>query len=239
MSDPRRWSDQGEAGDLTRDLLLAGQARRMPEAERRAVWAGLSLALPGAPTAPGAEAAAPAAATSALSAYLTKGVIFLATLGGLSVGALQFWPPSEPAAKPSASLASLPGPAAPVAPPKLAQVEPRAPAETVEVAVPTAPLPSEAKARVPNASQLREESMAVLEARSALRSGDAARSLALLEQARLRFARGALGQEREALTIEALAQSGQSAAARRRAEAFLRANPRSPHAADIRRIAER
>lgn len=237
MTDPRRWSDEGEGEDLTRDLLLAGQARQMPEAERRAVWAGLSLALPGAPTTPGIEAAAPAAATSALSAYLTKGVIFLATLGGLSVGALQFWPRGEPAAKASASLPAPASPVTPAAP--LAQAEPESPAETVEVAAPAAPLPSEAKQRVANASQLREESMAVLEARSALRSGDAGRSLTLLEQARQRFPRGALGQEREALTIEALARSGQAALARRRAEAFVRTYPRSPHVADIRRIAER
>lgn len=238
MTDPRRWSDQGEAGDLTRELLLAGQARRMPEAERRAVWAGLSLAVPGAPTAPGAEAAAPAAATSALSAYLTKGVIFLAALGGLSVGALQFWPGSEPLAKPGASLPAARAPVAAAAP----LAEPEAPAETLAVAAPAepaAPLGSEAKQRAPNASQLREESMAVLAARSALRSGNAARSLALLEQARSTFPRGALGQEREALTIEALARSGQSAVARRRAEAFVRAYPRSPHVADMRRIAER
>jgi hypothetical protein len=47
-----------------------------------------------------------------------------------------------------------------------------------------------------------------------------------------------LGQEREALTIEALAKSGQSALARRRAEAFLRVHPSSPYVADVRRIAE-
>jgi outer membrane protein assembly factor BamD (BamD/ComL family) len=78
----------------------------------------------------------------------------------------------------------------------------------------------------------------VLEARAALRAGDAARCLTLLEQARARFPRGALGQEREALTVEALARAGQSAAAKRRAAAFLRAHPQSPYVADLRRLAE-
>ena len=77
----------------------------------------------------------------------------------------------------------------------------------------------------------------MLAARSALRSGDAARSLSHLEQARARFPHGALGQEREALTIEALAKSGQSAAARRLADAFLRLHPHSPYVVDVRRSA--
>jgi hypothetical protein len=88
-----------------------------------------------------------------------------------------------------------------------------------------------------SSSQLREESIALLAARAALRAGDAARSLTLLEQARVRFPRGALGQEREALTIQALAQSGERASARRRADAFLRAHPQSPYVADVRLLA--
>jgi outer membrane protein assembly factor BamD (BamD/ComL family) len=81
--------------------------------------------------------------------------------------------------------------------------------------------------------------MAVLEARSALRSGNAARSLQLLQEMNVRFPRGALGQEREALSIEALAQAGQTATAKRRAAAFLRVHPQSPYTVDVRRVAER
>jgi hypothetical protein len=44
-------------------------------------------------------------------------------------------------------------------------------------------------------------------------------------------------QEREALTIEALARTGRRAEANRRAEAFLRAFPGSPHAAAVRELA--
>jgi outer membrane protein assembly factor BamD (BamD/ComL family) len=85
-------------------------------------------------------------------------------------------------------------------------------------------------------SQLKEESQAVMAARQALRSNDAGRALHLLEQAQVRFKRGALTEEREALTIEALAKTGQSAQASARAQAFLAQYPRSPHAADVQRF---
>jgi outer membrane protein assembly factor BamD (BamD/ComL family) len=75
----------------------------------------------------------------------------------------------------------------------------------------------------------------VLEARNLLRSGDPAGALRLLDGARTAFPDGALTQEREALNIEAIARSGQSDLASRRAEAFLRDYPKSPHASDVKR----
>jgi outer membrane protein assembly factor BamD (BamD/ComL family) len=72
------------------------------------------------------------------------------------------------------------------------------------------------------------------EARAALRAGAPDRALVLLEQAAARFPRGALVQEREVLAVEALAESGRRPEAARRAEAFLRAWPRSAHAARVR-----
>lgn len=92
------------------------------------------------------------------------------------------------------------------------------------------PGPSSEEAR---RSRLREESALLGEARGALRGGDAAHALALLDAARTRFPDGILGQEREALTIEALARSGQAAAASARARAFLVAYPSSAHAERI------
>lgn len=81
---------------------------------------------------------------------------------------------------------------------------------------------------------LRDESALVAAARTALRRGDGAAALASLELARTRHPRGALLQEREVLTIEALAQRGDADTASRRATAFLRAFPTSPHAAHVR-----
>jgi outer membrane protein assembly factor BamD (BamD/ComL family) len=82
-------------------------------------------------------------------------------------------------------------------------------------------------------SRLREERAMLEEARDALRRGDAAGALQKLEQARARFPGGVLGQEREALAIEALFRGGQRAAASARGAAFLRAYPLSPHATRI------
>lgn len=80
------------------------------------------------------------------------------------------------------------------------------------------------------------ESRAIAEAREALRSGNVATALSTLGRARSLFPDGILRQEREALTIEALVRSGQRASARARAAAFLDTYPRSPHAAQVRRV---
>jgi hypothetical protein len=84
------------------------------------------------------------------------------------------------------------------------------------------------------ASRLREESAAVLAIRKTLLSGDPREALRMLDRAAADFPNGALVQEREALAIRALVDSGQKDTARRRGEAFLRAYPRSPHAAEVR-----
>ncbi len=82
-------------------------------------------------------------------------------------------------------------------------------------------------------SRLREEAAVIADARGALRSGNPGQALVLLEAARIRFPDGVLGQEREALSIEALARGGQSSAASARARAFLAAYPNSAHAEHI------
>jgi hypothetical protein len=115
-------------------------------------------------------------------------------------------PPSEPEASPPPS----PAPGAEASP-----------------SSPSAITPAE------RASRLREESRLLSEARDALRRGDSAGALRKLEEARTRFAGGMLGQEREALTIEALYRGGQREAAAARAASFLRAYPLSPHATRV------
>ncbi|HTN92866.1 MAG TPA: hypothetical protein VL242_54735, partial [Sorangium sp.] len=103
---------------------------------------------------------------------------------------------------------------------------PAAEAETAGAAPGADGAPSPAALRE---SRMREELKLLGDARAALRGGDAAGALRIVEQARLRFPGGALAQEREALTIEALWHSGQRAAAAQRASAFLLAYPSSPH----------
>jgi len=87
-------------------------------------------------------------------------------------------------------------------------------------------------------SRLRFESQMLTEARAQLRSGDARGALATIDRLQNRSPNGILGQEREVLTIQALAAMGNTDAAKRRAKAFVMAYPNSPHSTQLRPIAE-
>jgi len=239
MSDPKHLTDDGsEATDFERELLLAAQDVRLAAPEKQAIWAGVALqCLP--VVAPAAAANAGLGAGSKLGLGLSpllKGLIVAASVGGASAGAYLL----TRAPGPASHAAATPAPAS-------AQAQAQAGAAVVPSATP-AELPAAAMASVvppvssaftghasiaESQSALRDESSAVLEIRRTLRAGDAGGALRLLEQARQRFPRGALSQEREALGIEALAKSGATDAASRKAEAFLRAHPKSPYAADV------
>lgn len=76
-------------------------------------------------------------------------------------------------------------------------------------------------------------------ARDALRSGEAPRALGYLAQADREVPDGVLGQEREVLTIEALAATGRAAGASERARAYLAAHPESPFVERVRKAMSR
>jgi hypothetical protein len=126
-------------------------------------------------------------------------------------------PPSEDTPAPAESAEVPPAPR----PHKTAHAQPR------PAAGPAGPPPT-------SAGRLREETTLIREARQALRQGDAARALKLLDECRRLFPRGVLEQERERLAIEALSRSGRAAEASARAASFLRKYPDSPHAGEIR-----
>jgi hypothetical protein len=84
----------------------------------------------------------------------------------------------------------------------------------------------------------REESRLVASARERLRARDIAGAERELERAAALFPAGILIQEREALWVEALAARGRTEQAHARAAAFLRAYPRSAHAARVRAIVD-
>lgn len=86
-------------------------------------------------------------------------------------------------------------------------------------------------------SQLKEEAALLRQARAELRAGALQRALGLLDESQRRFAAPELSQEREALLIELLARSGQTAAAAARARTFLASFPESPHADRLRAFA--
>ncbi len=115
-----------------------------------------------------------------------------------------------------------------------AMVPPVAPA----VSTPPSAAPTELPASAPTASavrgaplprtfQLAAERMLLDEARGALGQGDPGRALDRLERHRRTFATPILGEERDAMEVEALAKLGRSAEARAKADAFRRRTPNS------------
>jgi hypothetical protein len=149
-------------------------------------------------------------------------------------------PETEPSTKQAAPSAEARNERPPATPQRSADEAPAAASPSAEPAAPSELNASPAAPLTPDerASQLREESRLLSEARDALRRGDAAGSFRRLEEARTRFGGGLLGQEREALTIEALYRSGQRSAASARAEAFLRAYPLSPLSTRVQAFAQ-
>jgi hypothetical protein len=245
MSDPKYLTDDGaDATDFERELLQAAQEVGLSAQEKQAIWASVALqALPAAPLNPtAAPSIAPGGAAAKAGASLSpllKGLLVLLGLGGISAGIyeLRRAPAGAPSPPPNAVVkaAAAPASAAAASPsdsatPSLATAAESAPSSA---SAPSASVAVHDASPVESKSALREESVAVLEIRRTLRAGDAAGALHLLDQARQRFPHGALSQEREALSIEALAKSGSHDAAARQADAFLRAHPKSPYAADV------
>ncbi len=234
MTDPIRWSEAGDSATEAEQMLVrSGQARLMPSEEKQALWSQIAGALPTARVPAAVQTVANLGSGSLLALKGLKALCVLATTSGLVFAGYHWLKKSHPATvdKPTLALAAplAPNPTASVAALEVAPVEPQ----------PEAPSAAAASTQTPaftRASQLREESLAVMAARQALRSSDAPKALHLLEQAQQRFKNGALAEEREALTIEALAKSGQGARASTRARAFLINYPRSPHAADMQRF---
>lgn len=102
-------------------------------------------------------------------------------------------------------------------------------------------VPSSPALVVPSAPDIRlaDEIARVRSARDALRSGNAALTLSLLDALDREHPAGTLGQEREAMRIEALANTGRTGEARSRADAFLARHPGSAFASSVGRYATR
>lgn len=81
---------------------------------------------------------------------------------------------------------------------------------------------------------LREETAQLRQAQQALRGGQAARALTMLDEQGRLFARGVLGQERMVTRILALCALGRRGEAQRLGAAMERASPRSPHLTTLR-----
>ena len=121
----------------------------------------------------------------------------------------------------------------------LATIEPTSPPALTPPPAPSpAPSPAIATALTTETasapSSLDAEIALVRDARAALRGGDAARALALLDEHARRFSRGALAEDCDAERIYALCALGRSSDARSLASRFLTSHPASPHGASVR-----
>jgi outer membrane protein assembly factor BamD (BamD/ComL family) len=85
---------------------------------------------------------------------------------------------------------------------------------------------------------LKQESALLTQARAQLRSGNAAGAQVSLDKLQGQFPNGMLAQERDVLAIEVLAARGNVDGARRRAKAFIKQYPMSPHSEKLRRFVE-
>jgi hypothetical protein len=159
----------------------------------------------------------PTAATTATgSALLKLSLVALIAAATTGVYFATRSPSPPPAPTPAPSVTPEPEPAPP--PPS------QAPAPSPP---PPSPPPS------PPRADLAAERALLERARESLLASDAPRALVTLNDHARRFPRGQLAEEREALTILALARSNQPERARTRAERFLTAHPQSLHRAVV------
>ncbi|RYZ07737.1 MAG: outer membrane protein assembly factor BamD [Myxococcales bacterium] len=239
--DPERLlSVSGGESSLERELLESVRDVGPPRAAKEEAWRAIAAQVAVA-TAVGTAAGSTAAATSkagasALASWaLSTKVAVVALGGGLALGGGYL------------------GLREPNAPPPVAARAPAAPRDAQErsVVAPTAApndwsstteLPAEEppprKLEPRRSDSLKAESALLMQARSELRSGNAAGAQSVLERLQAQFPQGMLAQEREVLAIEVLQARGNVESAKRRARAFIRAYPKSPHSQKLARFVE-
>ena len=254
MADPQRFLSQiSDADEFERALLGSLQRVQPPADVKNEAWARIeaqlaAVALVGAThastaaagssaTAAASSAGSPSAATplllKALGSKLTVG---LALAGSVLGASALLWTP--PPGRPAPSVASVAPPARTALPePIPAALATQEPATAPRLAAPASERPAKVSAE-PNASdRLNAESALLTQARAQLRRGDTTGAERSLARLRANFPKGVLGQEREVLAIELLLAQGNTEAARRRANAFIAAHPKSPHSAQLSRLA--
>lgn len=244
IGDPERLlSVKSGAAPLERKLLGSVRHVGPPEGAKERAWRGIAGQL-AAGTVVGATAGTSAAAATKAgvgsllpSAVSVKAAAWLVG-GGLVLGG-GTWAlsssdeapaPPHTAAPERAPEDALQASVAPVPEPKALPEPPLdVPTEVEPTRRPSGPKPTET-------DLLHAESALLTEARAKLRSGDAAGATALLERLRAQFPNGVLRQEREVLAIDVLAARGNAQEAKRRAQAFVKQYPKSPHSAKLKRF---
>ena len=247
MNEPTRLLSTPES-ELERALLEAGRSYTASGSTRAKTLLALGLT---------AVAPSVAPAASVTGKTLTKAALSKVVIGVLVVGAvaLPVWrylghhASSTPVAQQPVAVAAAPVLAATPAevPPAPAEAAPAESATLDNVRVEAAEPPASTSARSGRASRselkppaappLTAELAALDAARTSLGHADPAGALAALDSYAHDFPRGRLKIEAEVLRIGALAKSGQTDAARKRAEAFLKHHPDSVLASRVRSYA--
>lgn len=246
--DPTRLFDPSSGADArVRRCLDAGRDELPTEEQLAALAARLGpLFGPGGSTPPptGGTPGGGVAPTGGVAGGLFGKALVVAAVASVLAGGGLWWRARQATAPPEAIVAApvaLPDaaapPPAPAIPPGLDPPEAPsdAPPTTKALATPTktrvAPAARDAGAADAAAPPVDPDAELALvrAAQDALRTGAAARALALANDHAQRFSGGVLAQEREVVAIDALAHLGRAAEARARAEAFRRHWPRSAH----------
>lgn len=248
---PRRILDElPEENDLRR--ALAAATRDLPGDDRvEAMLARLDLPPSGGgggdggaggagPDAPPAAPLAPAPAAPVVKGAL--GLKVALAVGGITGGAALLLalvkgdsapstPPRTEASATTTHATAASASAFPASSPSSGALVSATPPSAAVTSPPSRPHP-EASAFASSSSSVepaRSEATILREARGAL-SGSPARALALCDEHATAYPRGALGQEREMIRIQALLALGRRGEAQARVEAFKKANPGSAYA---------
>jgi pimeloyl-ACP methyl ester carboxylesterase len=225
--------DAGRDGDSAGDLERARVRRAL--FAKLAAGGGAALASSSVAAAQGTAATAPIAAAATTALPLAKILVPLAIVAAGSVGGTIAWhargaaPTHAPAV---VLLAPAPAPRVAAPPPAFAPVAPvvtKRPAPRHTVSHPTTLLHEASLAT----NRLAEETALLASANAALRAGDGARALALLDDYDHRYPAGILREEVLATRIIARCEldAGDATSS---ADAFLARHPRSPLAPRVR-----
>jgi len=252
MREPVRWRDpKGGADADTRALLSSVEAPAPSSNERERVWSGVASALQAVPVLVPPVAPIAAAGSGALAGKIVMSLVAVAA-AGVGWHVTRTWEPSAkprpllqppvtrpaenrtPMAVPTEGPAIVPAaPAAEKPTWRKSRAAATAPSVGKVVEVPT-PAPVATSAQLVT-NELLEEGRRLASARAALRAHEPEHALELLQKGTA--GTHALAQEREALTIEALASRPASRAqAAARARTFMATYPDSPYRARIKAV---
>jgi len=245
-ADPERLLSANGADPLEQELLGSVRHVGPPEGAKDDAWRRIAAQISvgvavGVVSSSSAAAVSKASAGGVASWALSTKIAVVA--GGLALGggyvALRSPAPAAPGPAPRATAA----PVTRAVPP--ARLEKKTISSAPEEQDGSGPAPAKdvvggtsasARSEPRGLDSLKAESSLLTEARAQLRSGNVAVAQALLDRLQQRFAQGVLTQEREVLGIEVAFARGNVEVAKRRARAFVKAYPKSPHSAKLARF---